>query len=45
MKRMTALKKSEQIAFVEEKRLRGITVKELLSDKSQYVEKTGEKTP
>ena len=29
MKRMTALKKSEQIAFVEEKRLRGITVKEL----------------
>ena len=29
MKRMPALKKSEQIAFVEEKRLRGITVKEL----------------
>lgn len=31
MKRMTALKKSEQIAFVEEKRLRGITVKELFT--------------
>ena len=29
MKMMIALKKSEQIAFVEEKRLRGITVKEL----------------
>ena len=29
MKRMTALKKSEQIAFVGDKRLRGITVKEL----------------
>ena len=35
MKRMTALKKSEQIEFIELKRLRGITVKELLSDKSQ----------
>lgn len=29
MKMMIAMKKSEQIAFVEEKRLRGITVKEL----------------
>ena len=35
MQRMTALKKSEQIAFIEEKRLRGISVKDLLSDKSQ----------
>ena len=35
MQRMTALKKSEQIAFIEQKRLRGISVKDLLSDKSQ----------
>lgn len=31
MKRMTALNKSEQIAFIEEKRLRGITVKDLFT--------------
>ena len=35
MKMMIAMNKSEQIAFIEQKRLRGITVKELLSDKSQ----------
>lgn len=35
MKMITALKKSEQIEFIETKRLRGITVEDLLSDKSQ----------